>query len=138
MRGASTLIPARFLTLIGHLCVVVTLLWESKQSVRHCLPSQYHSNYIQIYHNRLIAGFAVSIAFILIELTTFILGLTMFSPTVSLISIGGHGAASIALTYFVIDGWLCDWFWPIFAACSVVPCLADLTIALLTLCSNKW
>lgn len=36
---------------------------------------------------RLVAGFGAAIAFIIIELTTFILGLTMFSPCVSLICI---------------------------------------------------
>lgn len=52
MRGAGTLIPARFLTLLSHLCVVVTLLWESHQTVRSCLPSQFHDQYLLIYHNR--------------------------------------------------------------------------------------
>lgn len=36
---------------------------------------------------RLVAGFATSIALILVEMTTFMFGLTMFSPTVCLICI---------------------------------------------------
>lgn len=52
MRGADTLIPARFLTLTSHLCVIITLLWESQQSLHHCLPSQFHKDLFQTYHNR--------------------------------------------------------------------------------------
>ncbi|CAG9585097.1 unnamed protein product [Danaus chrysippus] len=133
MRGAGTLIPARFLTLLGHFCVLVTLLWENNQSVRLCLPSHYIDSHFQTYHKRLVVGLAVSVVFIAIEFITFILGVTMFSSSVALTSITGHGFASIFLSYFIMDGWFCDWFWIIFLFCSVIPFVTDISVAFVTL-----
>ena len=38
----------------------------------------------------------------------FLSGLSMFSPTVALISIAAHSSAAVALAYFALDVWDCN------------------------------
>jgi hypothetical protein len=44
----------------------------------------------------------------------FLSGLSMFSPSVALISIAAHSAAAVSLAYFALDVWDCNlvrlWF----------------------------
>ncbi|XP_053542405.1 transmembrane protein 107 like isoform X5 [Ictalurus punctatus] len=41
MWAISSLVPARFLTLITHLVIVITIFWSRENSVKACLPLTY-------------------------------------------------------------------------------------------------
>ncbi|KAG6438547.1 hypothetical protein O3G_MSEX000057 [Manduca sexta] len=87
MKGVEALIIARFLTLLSHLDVLISLLWESEKTVQHCLPMGYHEHVFQTYYRLLLAGYASSFFLIIVELMTFLSGLTLTSTNVAFICI---------------------------------------------------
>ena len=59
----------------------------------------------------LATGLGVTIGLIVVELIGFLTGISMFAPSVTLLSIAGHSSAAITLAYFALDVWDCDLFW---------------------------
>ncbi|KAJ8917744.1 hypothetical protein NQ315_005195 [Exocentrus adspersus] len=83
----SRLIPARFLILISHFTICVTLLWNSKESARSCLPERVSEYSILSLHTQLVAGLSVAIALLCFEMLAFLLGFTMFNDNSTLLCI---------------------------------------------------
>lgn len=124
-KSGDRLIPAKFLTLIAHLAVALTILWSSRESVKICLPEEHTQRAYDVQHTQLVLGMSLSITIILIELLAFLLGLTMFSQSSALLSIASHGCAACMLCYLVMDGMQCGWYWMIFGLFTVPPIIYD-------------
>ncbi|XP_023723739.1 transmembrane protein 107-like isoform X2 [Cryptotermes secundus] len=127
---AGGLIPARFLTLISHLTIVIVILWSRDENVKACLPLEYTAEDYSKKDVEVQTGLGIAIMFIGIELLTFLMGITMFLPSVAMISIASHSSASVLLAYFVFDEWDCNLYWWVFAFCSVPPAIIDATAAI--------
>ncbi|KYB25427.1 Transmembrane protein 107-like Protein [Tribolium castaneum] len=138
MYYASELIPAKFLVLVAHFTICVLLLWNSPQSVKACLTQEASEEVFRIHHTQLVVGLSVSVGMICFELFIFLIGLTMFHPTSALLSIGCHASACFLLSYIVLDGWQCGWFWWIFTFGSVVPILNDSCILVDIIINKKY
>ncbi|XP_062969169.1 transmembrane protein 107 isoform X3 [Cynocephalus volans] len=113
MGRVSGLVPSRFLTLLAHLVVVITLFWSRDSNIQACLPlkftpEEYEKQDIHPFSLcRLVAALSVTLGLFAVELAGFLSGVSMFNSTQSLISIGAHCSASVALSFFIFERWEC-------------------------------
>uniref|UniRef100_A0A2I3HJQ6 Transmembrane protein 107 n=2 Tax=Nomascus leucogenys TaxID=61853 RepID=A0A2I3HJQ6_NOMLE len=127
MGRVSGLVPSRFLTLLAHLVVVITLFWSRDSNIQACLPLRFTPEEYdkQDIHPlplcRLVAALSVTLGLFAVELAGFLSGVSMFNSTQSLISIGAHCSASVALSFFMFERWECTTYWYIFVFCSALP-----------------
>ncbi|KAJ8021548.1 hypothetical protein HOLleu_38791 [Holothuria leucospilota] len=128
MMAVTSLIPARFLCMISHLIIAITLLWSRDGNVKSCLPEDYTDAQYRSVDTGLLIGLILVIVFLAIEIIGFISGVSMFIHLAGLISTGAHASGSIALSYFLFEEWPCYTFWWIFSFCSVVPALIEVVL----------
>uniref|UniRef100_A0AC11E451 Transmembrane protein 107 n=1 Tax=Ovis aries TaxID=9940 RepID=A0AC11E451_SHEEP len=182
MGRISGLVPSRFLTLLAHLVVVITLFWSrvrpralfsfllpiwggpsptppflSRGLTRWGLPISSRQTLFQLLFlsallprtatsrpaclsdsplksmrsrtfSELVAALSVTLALFAVELAGFFLGVSMFNSTQSLISIGAHCSASVALSFFIFERWECTMYWYIFVFCSALPAVTEITL----------
>ncbi|XP_041916817.1 transmembrane protein 107-like isoform X2 [Alosa pseudoharengus] len=128
MSVISSLVPARFLTLIAHLVIVITIFWSRENNVRASLPLQFTKEEYDQEDTRLVIGLSVTLGLFFIELSGFFSGVSMFNSSQGLLSLAAHCSASICLSFFVFQKWQCWTYWFIFAFCSVFPALVELVL----------
>ncbi|XP_012692775.1 transmembrane protein 107 isoform X2 [Clupea harengus] len=128
MSVISSLVPARFLTLIAHLVIVITIFWSRENNVRASLPLQFTEEEYNEVDTRLVIALSVTLGLFFIELAGFFSGVSMFNSSQGLLSLAGHCSASICLSFFVFQKWECWTYWFIFAFCSVIPALVELIL----------
>ncbi|XP_053378588.1 transmembrane protein 107-like [Mercenaria mercenaria] len=93
------IVPARFLTIVSHLVLVLVIFWSRRPNIESCLPSTYTQ---ADYDKKDLQG----------------------SPVYSfqcLLSISAHCGASVALSYYLWREWPCERFWYIFGFCNAAP-----------------
>ncbi|XP_048118120.1 transmembrane protein 107-like isoform X4 [Alosa alosa] len=120
MSVISSLVPARFLTLIAHLVIVITIFWSRENNVRASLPLQFTKEEYDQEDTRLVIGLSVTLGLFFIELSGFFSGVSMFNSSQALLSLAAHCSASICLSFFVFQKWQCWTYWFIFAFCSQI------------------
>lgn len=76
----------------------------------------------------MLIGLILMIVFLIVEVIGFISGVSMFIHTASLISVGAHASASVALSYYLFEEWPCYLFWWIFSFCSVIPAVIEVIL----------
>ncbi|XP_030655616.1 transmembrane protein 107 isoform X1 [Nomascus leucogenys] len=134
MGRVSGLVPSRFLTLLAHLVVVITLFWSRDSNIQACLPLRFTPEEYdkQDIHPlplcRLVAALSVTLGLFAVELAGFLSGVSMFNSTQSLISIGAHCSASVALSFFMFERWECTTYWYIFVFCSALPAVTEMAL----------
>lgn len=128
MSAVSSLVPARFLTLIAHLVIVVTIFWSRENNVRACLPLQFTEEQYKNEDTKLVVALAVTLGLFGIELAGFLTGVSMFNCSQSLLSLAAHCSASISLSFFVFQKWECWTYWVIFAFCSILPAFVEIVL----------
>uniref|UniRef100_A0A1B6CPB6 Transmembrane protein 107 n=1 Tax=Clastoptera arizonana TaxID=38151 RepID=A0A1B6CPB6_9HEMI len=124
----NNLIPARFLILLSHLTISIIILWSRDGNVKACLPYDYENEEYTKRDFQLLIGLCLAIGFIGFELLAFISGISMFMPTVSILSIICHASASILLSKSLLDEWDCRIYWWIFTFCSIIPFILEIGV----------
>ncbi|KAK2144773.1 hypothetical protein LSH36_732g01050 [Paralvinella palmiformis] len=137
MAVLNGLVPARFLTIVAHLVLIIVLFWSRGDNVQACLPKYYTNTEYERKDTQLIIGLSVSLGLFLLELIGFIGGLSMFLPTQGFISTFSHASAAVSLAYFIQDSWECDTFWYIFSFCSCLPAIVEIIIFMGVCCCNR-
>ncbi|KAH3783760.1 transmembrane protein 107-like isoform X2 [Dreissena polymorpha] len=120
------LVPARFLTIISHLVLIIIIFWSRGPNIESCLPRTYTQAQYDEKDLQLIIGLSVALGLFAIELVGFLGGLTMFSSSQALISTATHAGAFVALTFFLFELWPCDDYWYIFGFCSALPGVTEI------------
>ncbi|XP_044138785.1 transmembrane protein 107 isoform X1 [Bufo gargarizans] len=128
MAVPSGLVPSRFLTLTAHLAIVITIFWSRENNVLACLPLDYTPDQFKAADTELIVALSVTLGMFVIEFAGFFSGVSMFSNAQSLLSIGAHASASVALLFYLFEGWTCAVYWWIFALCSALPAFTEIII----------
>ncbi|TRY66463.1 hypothetical protein DNTS_005360 [Danionella cerebrum] len=128
MSAVSSLVPARFLTLIAHLVVVIIIFWSRENSVRACLPLDFTNEQYSLEDTRLVVALAVTVGLFAVELVGFLCGVSMFNNNQALLSIGCHTSGSVSLSFFLFEQWPCSIYWWIFGFCSVIPALYEMML----------
>ncbi|XP_006151813.1 transmembrane protein 107 isoform X1 [Tupaia chinensis] len=128
MGRVSGLVPSRFLTLLAHLVVVITLFWSRDSNVQACLPLKFTPEEYERQDIQLVAALSVTLGLFAVELAGFLSGVSMFNSTQSLISIGAHCSASVALSFFIFERWECTTYWYIFVFCSAFPAATEMAL----------
>ncbi|XP_006010165.1 transmembrane protein 107 isoform X2 [Latimeria chalumnae] len=128
MPVVNSLVPARFLTLIAHLVIVITIFWSRESNVLACLPPNFTQQEYQSRDVEMIVALSVTLGLFAIELSGFLSGVSMFNSTQSLISLTAHCSASVCLSFFVFEKWECWNYWFIFAFCSALPACIEILL----------
>lgn len=119
MGRISGLVPSRFLTLLAHLVIVITLFWSRESNIQACLPLRFTPEEYEKQDNQLVAALCLTLGLFAVELAGFLSGVSMFNSTQSLLSIAAHCSASVALSFFIFERWECTTYWYIFAFCRL-------------------
>ncbi|XP_060564166.1 transmembrane protein 107-like isoform X2 [Ruditapes philippinarum] len=127
------IVPARFLTIISHLVLVIVIFWSRRPNIESCLPRTYTQAEYDKKDLEMIIGLSVALGLFAIELVGFFGGLTMFTSLQCLLSTAVHGGAFVALTFFLFEIWPCDWYWYIFGVCSALPGVTEVFSIISTL-----
>ncbi|XP_054637991.1 transmembrane protein 107 like isoform X2 [Dunckerocampus dactyliophorus] len=128
MSAISSLVPARFLTIIAHLVIVITIFWTRENNVKACLPLEFTQEQYDSEDFKLVVALSVTLGLFAIELAGFFSGVSMFSGSQGLLSLAVHCSASVSLSHFVFEKWECWTYWVIFASCSVLPALMEIVL----------
>ncbi|XP_021173832.1 transmembrane protein 107 isoform X4 [Fundulus heteroclitus] len=120
MSAVSSLVPARFLTIMAHLVIVITVFWSRENNVKACLPLEFTQEQYDTEDKKLVVALGVTFGLFAIELAGFFSGVSMFNSCQSLLSTGVHASASVALLFFLFEQWECDIYWWILAICRLV------------------
>ncbi|XP_049587008.1 transmembrane protein 107 isoform X2 [Syngnathus scovelli] len=128
MSAISSLIPARFLTIIAHLVIVITIFWTREFNVKACLPLEFTQEQYDNEDLKLVVALSVTLVLFAIELAGFFSGVSMFNGSQGLLSLTVHCSASVSLSYFVFEKWECWTYWVIFVPCSVLPALMEILL----------
>ena len=131
------LIPARFLVLVAHLTILATMLWARDPTIKACLPLSYSDSEYDDKDVEFIVGLSLALGFGVLELFSFMFGLSMFVQSQNLISTGAHFAASVALVYYLIDAYACAEFWYIFGFCSAFPFVLEIFVDIASVKFNR-
>lgn len=127
----NSLIPLRFMALMGHFVIVIVIFWSRDDVVRVCVdwdsPDSL-SQQSQAKSVEMTTAFSLSITFVSIEILCFLSGLTMFYQLHCFFSFLCHTLACIGLGIFVIDSWECGLVWWIFALFTFLPGFAEILI----------
>ncbi|XP_024917637.1 transmembrane protein 107 isoform X3 [Cynoglossus semilaevis] len=118
MSAISSLVPARFLTIIAHLVIVITIFWSRENNVKASLPLEFTQEQYDSEDQKLVVALAVTLGLFAIELSGFFSGVSMFNCSQGLLSTGAHASASVALLFFLFEQWELDIYWAILAICS--------------------
>nr|XP_046256643.1 transmembrane protein 107-like isoform X3 [Scatophagus argus] len=125
MSAVSSLVPARFLTIIAHLVIVITIFWSRENNVKACLPLEFTQEQYDNEDRKLVVALAVTLGLFAIELAGFFSGVSMFNCSQAT---GVHASASVALLFFLFEQWECDIYWWILAICSVLPAFVEILL----------
>ncbi|XP_034502982.1 transmembrane protein 107 isoform X3 [Ailuropoda melanoleuca] len=87
MGRISGLVPSRFLTLLAHLVVVITLFWSRDSNIQACLPLTFTPEEYEKQDIQLVVALSVTLGLFAVELAGFFSGVSMFNSTQSLISL---------------------------------------------------
>lgn len=87
MGRTSGLVPSRFLTLLAHLVVVITLFWSRESNIQACLPLKFTPEEYEKQDNQLVAALCLTLGLFAVELAGFLSGVSMFNSTQSLLCI---------------------------------------------------
>ncbi|XP_075868943.1 transmembrane protein 107 like [Nelusetta ayraudi] len=128
MSAVDSLVPARFLTIISHFVIVVTIFWSRDNNIKSSLPLEYTQEQYDNEDRNLVVALAITIGMFAIELAGFFSGVSMFNCSQGLLSIGVHASASVALLFFLFEQWDCTIYWWILAICSVLPALVEILL----------
>uniref|UniRef100_A0A3P8URI5 Transmembrane protein 107 n=1 Tax=Cynoglossus semilaevis TaxID=244447 RepID=A0A3P8URI5_CYNSE len=120
MSAISSLVPARFLTIIAHLVIVITIFWSRENNVKASLPLEFTQEQYDSEDQKLVVALAVTLGLFAIELSGFFSGVSMFNCSQGLLSLAVHCGASVSLSFFVFEMWECWTYWVIFAVCRSV------------------
>ncbi|KAM8826946.1 transmembrane protein 107-like isoform 1-T1 [Synchiropus picturatus] len=120
MSAVNSLVPARFLTIISHLVIVITIFWSRDNNVKACLPLEFTQAQYDNEDRKLVVGLAITLGLFVVELAGFFSGVSMFNSSQSLLSLAVHCSASVSLSFFVFEKWECWTYWVIFAFCRLV------------------
>ncbi|XP_030014191.1 transmembrane protein 107 isoform X2 [Sphaeramia orbicularis] len=128
MSAVTSLVPARFLTIIAHLVIVITIFWSRENNVKACLPLDFTPEQYANEDKKLVVGLAVTLGLFAIELAGFFSGVSMFNCSQGLLSLAVHCSAAVSLSFFVFEKWECWTYWVIFAICSVLPTFVEIIL----------
>ncbi|XP_027196571.2 transmembrane protein 107-like [Dermatophagoides pteronyssinus] len=127
------IISLRFISLVAHLVLVILFISNRDYNVRICLSWNHTDNEYWSKDYELVVGLSLSIVFLILELLSFITGITMIHPKQTLFSFCLHTFGTISLTSFILDGWQCQLFWWLFVGTILLPFLTESYIVIHTI-----
>ncbi|RNA01552.1 transmembrane protein -like [Brachionus plicatilis] len=71
------LVPSRFMCMMAHMVILISVLINREENVNSCDPVLYQDQ--SLLNTQFIVGLSISIGLLLFELVTFTLGITLFN-----------------------------------------------------------
>lgn len=130
----SGIVPARFLTIVAHVIILIILFWAKDDNIKQCLPTTYTQSEYDSKDTEMIIGLSVGLGLMLIELIGFIGGISMFMPFQSMLSVSAHCGACVSLAYFILWEMPCHRYWYIFGFSTAFPALTEIITFIQIVC----
>ena len=130
---ADNLIALRFMSLIGHLIIVINILWSRNQIVHNCVnwdDGDPTYDDFRLKDIEVTVALSLMIIFTAVELLGFFSGISTFTPFHSFVSFLFHCFACISLGTFLMENWDCFILWPVLTFFSVVPAVSEVCICI--------
>ena len=156
MTAVTGLIPARFLTMIAHLVISITLFWTTDESVSACLPIDYTPEMFDDKKTQLTVALSLTVIFLAGELIGFMFGISMFIHLQGLLcnfltvnicqfyhylvfrlATCCHTSGAVATAFFMFESWPCYLYWYIWGFCSLLPFLTEIGVVLFVFVIRK-
>ena len=124
----ETIVPAKFLSCISHVLMMITLFWSYNQNVNSGLSAGYSSS------DRLLAQISILICIIIslgmqaFEILVLFLGFSVFFDNISMIQVIFHLLGTILTSWFILDSWVYSGLWGIWFFTILFPFLLDITV----------
>eukprot|EP00048_Salpingoeca_helianthica_P018166 m.241092 g.241092 ORF g.241092 m.241092 type:complete len:141 (-) comp23970_c0_seq1:24-446(-) len=128
LRGSASLLPARFMLLVAHFIMAVSIFWSRERNLDNCLAARASSSDRTTKENEMIAALSLMMVAFAVELVGFLSGASMFSGAASILSIALHASGAISLAFFVLESMPCSSLWYIFGFCSAPLMLVEALI----------
>ena len=74
---AGKFVPVRFLSIMSHFIIVVTMFWALDSNLKSCLPLEYTTADYDTKHTQLTVGLSVTVALFAVELLSFLTGMLL-------------------------------------------------------------
>nr|XP_046917259.1 transmembrane protein 107-like isoform X1 [Dermatophagoides farinae] len=141
------IISLRFISLVAHLVLVILFISNRDYNVRLCLSWNHSDKEYWSKDYELVVGLSLSIVLLILELLSFITGITMIHAKQTLFydnfsfsffyflttAFCIHTFGTITLTSFIMDGWECQLFWWLFTITILIPFLTESMIMIHTI-----
>lgn len=134
----NVLVPARFITLMGHFLAVVCLFFTKSDNVRAGLPLRHSQSEFDRANASILTALVLSMIFFFIELVGFWTGLTMFLHTHNFAAVIFHVAGAIATSILITEGSHYNIFWIYFAFFNALPGVLELVRMAMVVLTKKW
>eukprot|EP00929_Paragymnodinium_shiwhaense_P019962 TRINITY_DN13442_c0_g1_i2.p1 TRINITY_DN13442_c0_g1~~TRINITY_DN13442_c0_g1_i2.p1 ORF type:complete len:141 (-),score=28.84 TRINITY_DN13442_c0_g1_i2:1397-1819(-) len=129
MLSCDVLVPVRFLSTIGQLLGIITVLLDKEPHLLASLPARYAKSEYQDAETEFLRLLGFALVFLLLELASLMSGLTFFNNRSNAWHCGLHGFGALAVLAFYMFYANFRWFWHIFWVASIAPvCLEILTL----------
>ncbi|XP_047741128.1 transmembrane protein 107 [Hyalella azteca] len=95
----------RFLCLVSHLILLITLLVDMEETIHASLPLRHTLDEKLSIQTHLTAVFSAGVAMAAVELTGLLLGISILAPMTALCSVLCHSVAVLCLLQSLLDAW---------------------------------
>ncbi|KAL1502955.1 hypothetical protein AB1Y20_011026 [Prymnesium parvum] len=126
MAARDTLVPVRFLAMLGHLLAVLLLFFARRDNVLVALRFNYSDSEYDAADSSLVICLLLMLACLCVAAFGFFGGFTMFDSTSSIIHIVCHFTGGLLLSIIVIRKAHYVYAWFVFSVFSVVPLICEL------------
>eukprot|EP01006_Ploeotia_vitrea_P028931 TRINITY_DN61570_c0_g2_i2.p1 TRINITY_DN61570_c0_g2~~TRINITY_DN61570_c0_g2_i2.p1 ORF type:complete len:143 (-),score=53.79 TRINITY_DN61570_c0_g2_i2:48-476(-) len=117
----NAVIPARFLTMMGHLVVTFMVFYTKSDNVKSSLPTVYTTDEFDTADSALTAALYLSLILFLTEIVGLWGGFSLFFKASNAFYTFCHFSAAILTSWFIMEAWRYQSFWYIFGFFHALP-----------------
>lgn len=121
-RGAtSVVLPARFLTTVGHLVIVILALYALDANVAAGLDASASADDVAAARSSTLAALVLALGGLALELAGLLSGATAFAHVLGVVHTVAHFAGGVLLAWYVVDVWGSPSVWPLVVVFNLIP-----------------
>ena len=122
----SYLVPARFLSMLGHFLATLLVFFSYRDNIVVALRFEYDSDEYDRAKASVVAAMVLTCICLAVQAAGFFSGFTMFDVSLAMMHCICHVTASVLLSVVVIEKWHHATLWPIFGFFSALPTVFEL------------
>lgn len=109
----ETIAPAKFISCISHVVMMITLFWTYEQNLKTGLPSGYSNDEELSAKASVFACVVLSLCMEIFEIFVLFMGYSLFFDNVNLVQIIFHLFGTVITSWYILDDWDYNGIWAI-------------------------